>query len=216
VSNFSFARGGDVLLLYVEFFNRLPGVSLQEFHRVAGAVEAWSEANTDDRLVLNIGRTWRIGPEPEYLCVWYSERHGLDRIDDWERVFVAAGEAAGGNGDFFSVARIERAGCYTVPMVPRTGRSGRYYLEWLEIEPGVTDGEVASWFERRAGEHTTLELDVVARPLGPLAPRSLGFAVWGLPTYGDAQPVALEPIDPAAPVRVVDASLYADVGHEQH
>jgi hypothetical protein len=204
------------LLLYAEFFNRLPGVPLDEFHRVAESVGAWAVANADDDLVLNIGRTWRVGPEPEYLCVWHSKQHGLDRIDDWEHLFAEARGSAGDDGDFFSVARIARAGCYTVPIVPRAGSRGRYYVEWLEIERSAADDEIAACFQRRARTHASLELNVVARPLGPMAPRGQGFAVWGLASWGDAQLLATERFETSGPVHVVDASLYADLGREQH
>ena len=69
------------MLVYIEYISRRPGVSLEAFHEVAGRGQTgWAGEYGDDQLVLNVGRTWRIGPEPEYVAVWYNAAAGLERI----------------------------------------------------------------------------------------------------------------------------------------
>ena len=44
-------------------------------------------------MILSMGRTWRLGPEPEYLTLPGTRRPpGLGRLDDWDKVF-RSGEA---------------------------------------------------------------------------------------------------------------------------
>ena len=76
------------MLVYLEFISRRPGVGLHEFHAVVGGGQSgWAGDYGDDLTVLNVGRSWRIGPEPEYLCAWYTPTASVDRLDEWERVF---------------------------------------------------------------------------------------------------------------------------------
>ena len=75
-------------MIYVEYVSRRAGVELAEFHAAVNEAQAgWDDAYGEDRLLLNVGRTWRLGPEPEYIGVWHSPAHGLGRIDDWDRIF---------------------------------------------------------------------------------------------------------------------------------
>ena len=66
------------------------GVSVEQFHFAAGLQDAWSEEYADDVLVLNMGRTFRTGPEPSYLAVWHTASAGIERIGDWEAVLRQA------------------------------------------------------------------------------------------------------------------------------
>ena len=54
------------MAVYIEYISRRPGVPLQSFHAIAGPGQAkWAAEYGVDRLILNIGRTWRLGAEPE-------------------------------------------------------------------------------------------------------------------------------------------------------
>ena len=75
-------------LVYIEYISRRPGVALEAFHALAGHGQTgWAGDNPEEVLLANLGRTWRTGPEPEYLAFWYTPGQGLDRFDDWERIF---------------------------------------------------------------------------------------------------------------------------------
>src|ERR1700745_2382748 len=80
---------GAWMTIYIEFVSRRPGVSLEGFQAIVGpAHRNWTIAYPQDRLVLNIARTWRLGPEPEYLAVWDVPGSGLDRLREWEAVIT--------------------------------------------------------------------------------------------------------------------------------
>lgn len=202
------------MLLYVEFISRRPTSSLQEFHDGAGQAQGdWADKYGDDRMILNVGRTWRVGPEPEYLCVWHTPASGLDRLDEWERLFGEGGEREH-HDEFAAVARIDRAGCYRAIGEPTRATEGSYLVEWLSFGD-VSDDEVGAVFQERAARHPDCALHCLARPLGALAPSRWGFAVWGLSSLGGAEGLVLDEPGPASKVTVADASLCADFGHEQ-
>ena len=125
----------DVSLIYIEFISRRPGVALEAFHAVAGGgQEGWAGDYDDDVAVLNLGRTWRMGPEPEYLTAWYSPSAGLERLDEWERIFKS-GDAARFEEPFRLAARIDRSGVYEPLIEPVVGSAGRYYAEFFDVAP---------------------------------------------------------------------------------
>lgn len=203
------------MLLYTEFISRRPSVSLAEFHERAGRAQgAWAESYSgDDRMIVNAGRTWRIGPEPEYMCVWHVPGSGLDRIDDWERLFQDPHEREL-HDDFEAVGRIDRAGCYHPIGEPSHATEGRYLVEWLEFAD-ISDDDVQTVFAERAARHPKRTLRCLARPIGALAPDGRGFAVWGLDRWGSAEQLARDVPDASTGVKVADASLFADFGAEQ-
>jgi hypothetical protein len=203
------------LLIYIEFISRRPGVGLHEFHRVAGHGQSgWAGEYDDDLCVLNVGRSWRIGPEPEYMCVWYSARQGLDRIDDWETVF-RSGDADHLEEPFRLAARIDRAGCYEPLLEPAAGSKGRYYAEWIDFSPAATRHDVSDYYEQRRAAHPELELNLLCDRIGKLGPEPRALAVWGLPSWAAADTICRELDAGDGPVRLVAASFYADWGEEQ-
>lgn len=201
------------MLVYLEFVSRRPGVGLHEFHTVAGSGQTgWSGDHATDVAVLNVGRTWRMGPGPEYLTAWYSKDHGLDRIDDWERIFTS-GEADAYEEPFRLVARIERAGCYEPLTEPVVGTMGRYYAEWFDRREGTTREDTTGHFAQRAARYPDLELNLLVDRVGKLGPDPRGLAVWGTPSWSHLEGIARDHED-SAPVDVVTASFYADFGTE--
>ncbi len=202
------------MLLYVEFISRRASVPLERFHAVAGGTQGtWAQRHSDDRIILNAGRSWRVGPEPEYLCVWYTPGSGLERIDDWERLFREAAVVEH-HAEFEAVARIDRAGCYLPVGEPTLASEGRYLIEWLSCD-GVSDDRLAAEFASRAQRHPRRTLRCLARPLGALAPGSHSFALWGLAAWGDAQALARDLPQRDTGIMITDAGLYADLGDEQ-
>ena len=54
-------------MYYVEFYSRKPGVDPERFRETVKRTDAyWASANPQDRPVLAIGRTWRLGG-PHYI-----------------------------------------------------------------------------------------------------------------------------------------------------
>ena len=133
---------GEPMLVYIEYISRRPGVSIEAFHFAAGRGQGgWASEYAGDILLLNLGRTFRLGPEPEYVAVWYVAGAGLERIGEWERIF-ASGEADHFEETFRLAARIDTAGCYEPLLEPVQGRDGLYYGEYLDFAPGVGRDEL--------------------------------------------------------------------------
>jgi len=203
------------IMVYLEFISRRPGVGLHEFHAVAGGGQSgWAQQYGDDIAVLNVGRTWRIGDEPEYLCAWYSPRHGLERIDAWESAF-ASGDAAAFEEPFRLAARIDRAGAYEPLIEPVVGTAGRYYAEWFDVAAGSNHDDVRSSFEDRQAVHADMQLNLLIDRIGHLGPNPRGLAVWGVPSWGAVADIARDLDDVDHPITLMSSSLYADFGKEQ-
>jgi hypothetical protein len=203
-----------VSLIYIEYISRRPGVALEAFHAVAGGgQEGWAGDYGSDVAVLNLGRTWRMGPEPEYLTAWYSPSAGLERLDEWERIFKS-GDAARFEEPFRLAARIDRAGVYEPLLEPVVGSAGRYYAEFFDVAPGATRDQVCAAYEERAGRHSELELNLLCDRVGALGPDPRGLAFWGAPSYAALDEIARELEGSEHPIRLVTAALYNDFGAE--
>ena len=171
------------MLVYVEFISRRPGVSIEAFHFAAGRGQTgWSDEHSDDVLLLNLGRTFRTGPEPEYLAVWYTPGAGLERMGEWERIF-ASGAADHLEETFRLAARIDTAGCYEALLEPAQGRDGLYYGEYLDVAPSAGRDEVTSYFSERAQRHDGLTLNLLCDRIGGLGPEPRCLAVWTVPGW---------------------------------
>jgi hypothetical protein len=198
----------------VEYISRRPGVSIEAFHFAAGRGQSgWSSEHADDVLLLNLGRTFRTGPEPEYVAVWYTAGAGLERIGEWERIF-ASGEADHLEETFRLAARIDTAGCYEPLLEPVPGRDGLYYGEYLEFVPGVTRDEVVTFFAQRRDRQGDLTLNLLCDRIGGLGPDPRCLAFWTVPGW-DALEDVVHDLDGAdTPVRLVHGALYRDLGAE--
>jgi|SRR5688572_7062390 len=222
-------------MIYIEFTSRRPqpGIredrgalalesfesQLQRFHRaVLAGVSGWEGSWSEDQMIFSVGRTWRLGPEPEYLTAWYTPTAGLGRIDEWDKVF-RSGKADEIEIPFREVARIERAGCYEPLLDPirRSSTSGGaenriYYLEFFE--PAGSRDEIRELYAKRAASHSDLTLALCAIRIGKLAPDPGGLAVWTLPSYGALAAIARDLDGAIEPVRLETAGVYNDVGRE--
>lgn len=211
----SFAGVERVALVYIEFIRRRASADLDGFRKVlTGGQQGWADSYAADRLVLAVGRTWRIGPDMEYLFVWHCPGHDLERLDDWEASFVG-GEADQFHEPFKLAARIERAGCYEPLLEPQRGTRRRYYAEWFERRPGASSEDVASYLSSR-GADTGSDLNVAVERIGLMAPDPPGLAIWGVDSWAASGPLARAARSADAPIHAVTSSLYADIGLEQH
>ncbi len=185
---------------------------LQRFHRaVLAGTSGWEGSWSEDQLILNLGRTWRLGPEPEYLTVWHTPTVGLERIDEWDRVF-RSGEAADVEKPFRELARIERAGCYEALLDPKRQQNGIYYAEFFE--PTCSTDEIRELYVNRTAAHANLTLALCAVRIGKLAPDPGGLAVWTLPSYHALTAIARDLDGVSTPVRLTTAGVYTDLGTE--
>ncbi len=199
-------------LVYIELISRRPEVSVEAFHFVAGRPEAWSGEYEQDALVLNLGRTFRAGPLPEYVTVWYTRGRGLERIGEWEEIFDR-GDAVALEEIFALGARIDRAGCFEALLEPVPRRDGLYYAEFLEFAAGADRGEVTAFYEERR-DRSGLELNLLCDRIGMLGPGARALAIWNVGSWDRLQSVAVELDGLERPVELVDAGIYRDVGSE--
>ena len=202
------------MLTYIEYISRRPSAPRDGFHAaVARGQEGWAVEYQEDRLLLNVGRTWRIGPEPEYMAVWYTPDSGLERFTEWERVFVS-GEADAFEKPFELAARIDFAGCYEPLLEPVPGSGGPYYAEFFDWAPDATRERVREVFERRAADLDGLVLNLVVDRIGHLGPEPRGVAFWALGDFANLDAVARDLVTTNSVVRLVRSGLYADLGDE--
>jgi hypothetical protein len=203
-----------VSLIYVEYITPRPGVHISEFHRIARhQQETWAARFGDDRLLLNLARTWRIGPHPPYLTIWYREDAGLEQLDEWQRVF-SSGDADDIEDAINLVIQIDLAGCYRPLLPPAPEQQPAYYGEFFEFAEGAGEADVRGFFEARAGQHRELHLDLVAGRIGRLGPDPRCFAVWSAPSFGALRSIVEELDGEGTPIRLVSAGLYAPLGDE--
>ena len=216
-------------MIYIEFTSRRPQAGLREndrgtlavesfesqlqrFHRaVLAGQSGWEGAWAEDQMILSVGRTWRLGPEPEYMTVWYTPTADFGRIDEWDRVF-RSGEADELEKPFRELARIERAGCYEALLDPKRQQGGIYYAEFFE--PVGSHDEIRELYGKRAASHPNLTLALCIVRIGKLAPDPGGLAVWALPSYAALAAIARDLEGTTKPVRLTTAGVYNDVGRE--
>jgi hypothetical protein len=202
------------MAVYIEYISRRPGVPLEAFHAVAGPGQsAWSAEHGDDRLVMNIGRTWRLGSEPEYIAVWHTPGRGTNQLGDWAAIF-ASGEADHLELPFTAVGRIDVAGFYEPLLEPVAGSGPLYYGEFFDVAPEASREDLAAFFRERADLHSHRVLNLAADRIGRLGPDPRGVAFWQLPSYEDIDAIAVELDATEAPIHLVRAGLYADIGQE--
>ena len=199
-------------MIYIEYISRRPNVELREFHEYASkAQEGWDAGYQADQLILYMSRTWRIGPEPEHMAVWYSPGSSFERIDDWERIF-RSGEADQYEEPLRKVARIDAAGCYEILLEPVRGRNGTYYAEFFRAKRELA--EIGKFYEARSKQHQRFTLNLLVHRIGLLGPGPGGLAVWTIPSFAALSEIARELDGMQQPVELEAAGTYTDAGKE--
>ena len=204
------------MAVYVEYISRRQGIALDGFQQIAANGQPGWASNYDiDILILNVGRTWRLGPEPEYIAVWHTPTRGLERLGEWAEIFETH-EADHLELSFNAVGRIDEAGFYDPLLEPVPGRGGPLYVaEYFDLAPGATRQDAADFYGQRADAWPDLTLNLVADRVGRLGPDPRGLAFWQLPDYAALEPLARDLQDQSdRPVQVSRSGLYADIGKE--
>jgi len=96
-------------MYYVEFSSRKAHVDPQKFRETVKRTDAyWANANPQDKPILALGRTWRLG-EPHYIVVWKIP--AAARIDEWTEQLRSDPEASRYMEEWLSVVDCD-AGIY--------------------------------------------------------------------------------------------------------
>ncbi len=97
-------------MYYIEYFRPKPGIPYERFQRVVSAIyEEWKSFIPEDQLLLILGRTWRLGPEPPYIAIWRCK--DMARVDAWGKVGLSP-EVEAKMAEFMEVATVEDGGLY--------------------------------------------------------------------------------------------------------
>lgn len=203
------------MAVYVEYISRRQGIALDGFQQIAGNGQPGWAANYDvDKLILNVGRTWRLGPEPEYMAIWHTPARGLERLGEWAEIFESH-EADHLELAFNAVGRIDTAGFYDPLLEPVPGRDSLYFGEFFSPSPDATATDIAEFFRDRSSRWADLTLNIAALRVGFLGPEPPGLAFWQLPSYQAVEAIAREfETTGELPIVIHQTGLYADIGKE--
>ena len=138
-------------MIYLEFIERDRAMPIEIFRQLGNQASAWAEG-AEDRMILQLGRTLRLGPAPSYLCLW--EIPDLSRLDSWEAYFHSP--AARMNNRSLAMHRaihIQRAGLYDLLSRGEPLEAPLHIVEYIDPLPA---------FRTAPGRH-----------VGPLLPRAL-------------------------------------------
>ncbi len=200
--------------VYFEYRSRRIGVDLELYHAVlARKTNRWTDTYPDDMLIMNVGRSWRIGPEPEYLKAFYTPRHGIERLAEWTRVW-RSGEADLMEAQQRLTGRVDVAGCFEPLTEPVMADGGPYYIEFFNSAGVRARDAVIEFYKERQKKHPHFTLHMLIDRIGKLGPDPRGIAAWGIGDYGNLGQIATELDDVDEPVRLVESGLYDDLGKE--
>lgn len=196
-------------MIYLEFIERDRWVPIEVFRHNGNQQSNWSEGSVD-RMILQLGRTMRLGPRPSYLCFW--DIPDIARLDAWEEYFHSP--AAGRNPRSLAMHRsinIDRAGLYDVLEARDPIEAPLYVVEYCEAAD-ADDAALRAGFAERARSHTGATPLRLLRRLGGLGPDPTVLAVWGAASYVAAEPLLRAPWP--APTRLMDVGVYRPFGEE--
>ena len=178
------------------------------FRAFADQATSWVEGQAD-RMVLQLGRTLRLGPHPSYLALWRIA--GIERLDAWEAYFGSEGYRAC-NPRSHAMHRaidIAGAGLYDALVENATTPAGLHVVE--RFETTADDAAVTAWFRSRDGLGG--RLGYVLRRVGLLGPDPAHLAVWTFADYAACESFIRTPAG-SGRVRVVAAGAYRWLGDE--
>jgi hypothetical protein len=200
-------QGGNAMM-YVEFIERDRTMPIEIFRQLGDQASGWHEG-AKDRMVLQLGRTLRLGPSPSYLCFWQIP--GIERLDGWEEYFHSPSAAANRRSQAMHRAiHIQRAGLYDELAPAGLAVPGLYVIEYCEPEEQAESSALAAAMSSRSSAGTTLVH--LLRRVGRAGPDASLLAVWRADSYVAIEPMLRRP--PAAALGLVAIGIYRPFGDE--
>ena len=198
-------------MMYIEFIERDRFVPIELFRHIADQQGIWGEEHID-KMVLQIGRTFRFGPIPSYLAFWQIP--SLDRVDVWQTYFTS--DAAFRNRRSNAMHRgihAQRAGLYDELVSQPQYDKENWYIEYFDADAASDNESVEKLFRVRAKTHSEVRLEMVLRRVGALGPDPANIAVWSAERFQDFERLARSaPTSAGAPIKV--AGFYRQLGNE--
>ena len=203
-------------MIYLEYIERDRFVPIELFRYMGNQDAMWIEKETD-RLLLQLGRTFRLGPMPSYLAFWQIAT--LARIDVWQRYFTS--DAAFRNYRSVAMHRtvhVQRAGLYDELVMELAGSRARdqnrnWYLEYFDVPASESDTAIRSAFTKRASEFPNVQMEMLLRRVGMLGPDPAHLAVWSSTQFEDFEDLARSAPESTG-VHIHGAGLYRQLGNE--
>jgi hypothetical protein len=196
-------------MMYVEFIECDRTMPVEIFRYLGNQESAWSEGSVD-KMVLQLGRTMRLGPHPSYLALW--DIPDLKRLDEWEDYFRAP--AAGQNRRSQAMHRaihIQRAGVYDVLADYQPPAHSLFVVEYYQPQGAAADGTMSA-LQKRAKKHSKVSILYVLMRVGALGPDPPLLVIWNGPSY-----VAFERLfrdDEIGGLRLETCGVYRPLGEE--
>jgi hypothetical protein len=198
-------------MLYVEFIDRDRFVPIEVFRYLADQGASWAEGQVD-QMILQLGRTLRLGPMPSYLAFWRIPT--ITRVDAWEAYFSSDAAFRNPRGSAMHRAiHIQRAGLYDELVADPVSSDGYWYVEYFDTDPEMNNDSIVTSFVARRKAHPQARLCLVLRRIGFLGPDPAHLAVWAFPSYELVEEtVRTAPL--TREVQIKTAGIYRRLGDE--
>jgi hypothetical protein len=194
-------------MIYAEFIARDRNIPWEVFRHHAR--QDW--ASEQDRMVANLGRTMKLGPEPHYMCWWQIS--SLARLDEWEAHFrEEAGRLYLAESPVVRAMNFYRCGLYDVIHGEGEVSPGLHLIEFFSSS-GMSAEALGDHFAERSAGAGAGRLAYVIHRVGLLAPDPGGMALWSFASYVEAEPFIRRQV-PADTVRIESAGLYRNFGDD--
>jgi hypothetical protein len=196
------------VVIYLEFIERDRWMPIEIFRLLGDQEMSWVECAVD-KMVLQLGRTLRLGPQPSYLCLW--DIADISRLDDWEAYFQSVAARQNWRSQAMHRAiHIARAGLYDTLQQDNDMQSPLYVVEYCAARG--EDAKIRETFAERGARHADLRQIFLLRRLGRLGPDPDLISVWGAPSYAAAEPLIRTAGQPD--LDLVDIGIYRRFGEE--
>ncbi|HEY8017683.1 MAG TPA: hypothetical protein VIE35_17700 [Dongiaceae bacterium] len=196
-------------MIYLEFIERDRAMPIEIFRQLGNQASAWAEG-AQDRMILQLGRTLRLGPAPSYLCLW--EIPDLSRLDSWEEYFHSP--AARMNNRSLAMHRaihIQRAGLYDILSRGDPLEAPLHIVEYIDPQ-GESDDAIRAALTDRARRHAPLRQTLLLRRIGRAGPDPALLCLWAAPDYVSSEPLLRDDALPG--MRLMDIGVYRSFGDE--
>src|SRR5215470_12895048 len=198
-------------MMYVEFIERDRFMPVEVFRHFADQGSSWVEGAVD-RMVLQLGRTLRIGPAPTYLAFWRIPQ--VDRLDEWEAYFRSdAWPRNRRSTAMHRAVHIQGAGLYDELFDGEAPPTALYQVEYFDAEAARGGADIMSWFAGRQRAHPESKICYVLRRIGLLGPDPANLAVWSFPGYKALEAFARGETETAG-IHVRRVGVYRPLGEE--